>query len=439
MVLKTRRLLFYSLLVLFVMAAIFAIFYAVGFRIDFENFLITETGGIYVKSSPVDVHISLDGGEVKNEAGILDSGTLIDDLSPGQYTLQITLDEYSAWQKQVEVLPSAVTVFDSITLVSNKRDLVSQEITNFMYANNSFLSDEGDEIRFDGSKIAGSQILYFTENGSVVTLDEDTKTYYLSNIFDTTSSLDLSATFNNLKESQLNLPGVVSIQRIVPYPSDDRRFVVMTERALYTLDAEGLKIDLISTSTTHFAVSGNQVVFVDKSGISTHNLLIDSQSLISDKEASQIKSLIAEPSLDNIFILRNSGELTHIDFDLATTTVIATGVSYFSTSPNYEFILFVDTKGDLNIFDLDWKGEEGGKQLIPVTNVSAGVTEILWYGNNTHLFIKDNLERLRFVEISEFSPVNEVLISEGVNSFVYDREQESLYYSTDAGLYKLEI
>jgi len=65
MTLKTRRLLFYSSLLFFLIAAALVIFYAMGFRIDFENKLIQETGGIYVKSNPVDVEIRLMANRLK--------------------------------------------------------------------------------------------------------------------------------------------------------------------------------------------------------------------------------------------------------------------------------------------------------------------------------------------------------------------------------------
>ena len=58
----------------------FLVAYSFGLKLDFKNLALEKTGGIYLKSEPPDVLIFLDNQAVKNQSGILQSGTLIDNL-----------------------------------------------------------------------------------------------------------------------------------------------------------------------------------------------------------------------------------------------------------------------------------------------------------------------------------------------------------------------
>ncbi|OGY58617.1 MAG: hypothetical protein A3C03_02505 [Candidatus Colwellbacteria bacterium RIFCSPHIGHO2_02_FULL_45_17] len=439
MTLKTRRLLFYSSLLFFLIAAALVIFYAMGFRIDFENKLIQETGGIYVKSNPVDVEIRLDGEQIKNEAGILDTGTLIDDLRPGEYQLVINLADYSEWKKNIDVKHSAVSIFDSVVLVAQNREKIRDEVDGFYFANDLFVTESSGAIEFDGESITGNEIAHFTENGIVITKDSDTGDYYLSNIFDLNPSVNLTAMFNSLKEAQLALQGAVSIVKIQPYPYDDRRFVVLTERAIYTLDTEGLLVSQIDSSASDFIVSQNEVYWINDAGMFAYNLLLDTKTVVYDGETGNILQWNADSSAKKITILENNGELLSIDNKEATTTTMSTDATYFDASPGGRFLVFVESTGLTSVYDFEWEEGDRGKQEISLVTLDTPVKKVIWYIGNTHLFIKTSDNILRFVEIDSFLPTNEVSISEDVGDFAYDSDGESLYYANDSGLWRLEF
>lgn len=440
MTLKTRRLLFYFLVFSFVVAAAAIIFYSVGFRIDFKNQLIVETGGIYIKSRPVDVDINLNGEVIKNDAGIFNSGTLMDNLGPGVHHLVLNIDGYSGWQKNIDVLPGVVSVFDSIVLISNNaREKIYEKVDEFRFINGLFITQSEGSIEFDGASIVGDKIVHFTENGNVVTQSNRNGNYYLSNIFDLGSSLNLSLMFNNLKETRLGLPGAVQIVKIAPYPFDDRRFVIMTGRAIYTLHTEDLEIEQIDPSAEDFIVSGNEVFWINDSGISSYNFLFGTKSLIDDGLIENIKLIDADSSGDKLMVLDGTGLLKYVDRDSATTTIISDNTTYFSLAPNDRLLTFVDRGGVVRVYDLEWEKGDKDERVIDLITMDTNVDEVAWYENSAYMFIKDNLSNLSFVEINDDSPINEVLISENVNSFVYDSGTKSLYFGNDSGLWQLEI
>ena len=331
MTLKTRRTIFYFLVLLFVIAATLVIFYSMGFRIDFKNFAVTETGGIYVRSNPSDIGIVLDGKQIKNRSGILNSGTLIDDLSPGIYALNIDFDGYASWQKDVKVLPGIVSVFDSIVLISNDgREKLMDAVHEFRFANGLLVTRTQDTIEFDGIPITGDKIIDFTDGGNVITQDIASENYYLSNISDLESSLNLTMMFNNLKETRLDLHGAVSIVEIAPYPFDDSRFVVMTARALYVLNTDDLEIEQIGEQTNDFFVANDEVFWVNDEGLWSYGLVLGNKSLIDNSFTKSDDIRKVDASDDRLIVLRGSGALSYIDRDSLNTTTTYVTARYFS-------------------------------------------------------------------------------------------------------------
>lgn len=440
MTLKTRRLLFYLSVFFFVIAATAVIFYSIGFRIDFKNKIITETGGIYVKSKPPNAEITLDEESVKNQSGILSAGTFIDNLVPGMHHLVLNLDGYSGWQKDTPVLAGSVSVFDYVVLIPNElRVKLMESVDSFAFANGVFVTETGGVVKLDEAELIGNEIVHFTEEGTVITKDSSTDTYYLSDIFDLSSSLNLNAIFNNLKETRLGLPGAVPIKKIQPYPSDDSRFVVMTGKAIYSVDTNGLEIRLIDSSASDFIISGNQLFWINDSGIKNLNLLFDTSAAVSADEAENIKSMSSNSAGDSVFLLNRDGTLKHINLKTATSTVISTNVDMFSLSPNDKMLSFVEKDGLLKIYYLDWEEGDNGKQVVELITLESEATEISWYTNLSYLFVKDTSNRLKFIEIDRYAPINEVIISEDVNNFVYDGKTKTLYYGNNSGVWKLEI
>jgi len=286
MTLKTRRFIFYTFLFAFILAAFGIVFYSMGVRIGFKDFTLIETGGIYIKSDPADAPINVNGKFIKSDAGILKSGTLIDDLAPENYTVTVNKDNYRTWKKNINVESGAVSVFDSIVLVPNDGKIkLYDAVDGFYFQNGEFIFRSSSTLSFDESVIAGDEVVYFTDGGSVLSLDRENETYYLSNLANPTSSVDINLIFNDLKAIRLGLSGAVPIVKIEPYPFDDGRFVIMTAKALYALDVDNLNIEQIDTSVSAFFIEGNEVFWINDEGLFSFHLVFRAKSIVANAEA----------------------------------------------------------------------------------------------------------------------------------------------------------
>jgi hypothetical protein len=117
MTLRTRRKIFYTLVVLFFVLGGGVVFYAQGWRLDFSTWHFEKIGGIYIRSYPQDASIYLNGKSIENQSGFLSPGTLISDLLPRTYNVSLKSTGYDNWEENASVLPSLVVQFKSAVLI----------------------------------------------------------------------------------------------------------------------------------------------------------------------------------------------------------------------------------------------------------------------------------------------------------------------------------
>jgi len=156
---KTRTILFGICAFLFVLTAPSVIFYSQGYRIDFANKKIVQTGGFYFKATPrsVQVHIN---GKLKDTTSLFTSSSLIENLMPKTYAVEISKEGYYSWQKTLKVKEKQVTEAKNITLVPKIPDLAKlefdqKEIENTVsqYAPSATSSDRQKIVKADQHEI----------------------------------------------------------------------------------------------------------------------------------------------------------------------------------------------------------------------------------------------------------------------------------------------
>ena len=110
MTLLTRRLIFYALVIIFILATPPTIFYAMGYTFDWQKKALLQTGGFYFKSSPANAEVLIDGENNKT------TPRLISRLLPKTYSIEIIQDGFYPWRKNLEVSPKLVTEARNIIL-----------------------------------------------------------------------------------------------------------------------------------------------------------------------------------------------------------------------------------------------------------------------------------------------------------------------------------
>jgi hypothetical protein len=108
---KTRRIIFYFFVLIFIIFVPLIIFYALGYTFDWEEKTIVATGGIYLKSAPsgADIYINnIPKGKTTK---------LIRRLAPKIYDVEITKTDFHSWYKELTVEPELVAKANNILLI----------------------------------------------------------------------------------------------------------------------------------------------------------------------------------------------------------------------------------------------------------------------------------------------------------------------------------
>ncbi len=406
--------------------------YSFGIKLDLTNLTFSETGGIYIKSTPAEVEICLDGKKIKNTSSFFQAGTLVDNLREREYRLVLRDDGYFDWQKNVKVSPSLVNVFDSIVMVPQKEPVkIAEPADKIELLGDILITERNKSIYADGVKIPGSKIVDTTPNDSVITYDNGNKNYYLISLSNPNSYLNINDIFNNLKEDKLGLFGTVSILKVTFHPFNKDRLIVRSRGALYNIDTSRSTIEKVADGTTEFKTQGNNLFFYISDGLYRYNLIFRTTTKLAP--LSDLKTIkdFAGTSSGGVVTLYQSGELDLIFGD--NPVKIADKAKLFAVSDSGKLIAFGDNDQSLHVYDTD---------KLKYANIKNGVagnlSKIVWYKDNNHLLLQSD-DSLYFSEISEIDPVNSFKIASNIKDFSYDEDKNTVYINSTGGVLKYEI
>lgn len=123
---RTRTIIFWSAVVVFVIGSYGFIGYASGYRFDWENFRFHETGTVYLETTPAKSEIFVNGNYV-DSTSFLASSYAYKFLLPGKYTFEVRKQNRLSWRKTVEVAAQNVNHFIHIYLPPEHVDFFISE------------------------------------------------------------------------------------------------------------------------------------------------------------------------------------------------------------------------------------------------------------------------------------------------------------------------
>ena len=149
---KTRKILFFGCAILFVLFAPLAIIYSQGYRINFSpeegEKIITQTGGLFLKIQPRQAKVYIDG-KLKENTDFFFGSLLVENLLPGKYAIEVRKEEYSSWQKTLEIKEKTVTEAKDIVLFPENPGIetLAENIQDFWFSpdQKKLIFEEEDE------------------------------------------------------------------------------------------------------------------------------------------------------------------------------------------------------------------------------------------------------------------------------------------------------
>lgn len=239
MIRKKRKLFFYILAIIFIVATPFILGYSLGYNFDFTKQTLQRTGGIFIKSRIGSLSIFLNGQFIK-ETSFISGGALITNLSSGEYILRLEKSGYTPWSKIVKVEPSLVTELRNILVMPRNIDRATstkEEIALFKnIAAATHYQDDGFRITQTDDLIQNTGTTTITHATKVHSFYKDGDTIIFINKNGFVATLDLV----NKDLNTLGRPGLVLGDKKIEFvPSPARDFILKDESGgIFILDAE---------------------------------------------------------------------------------------------------------------------------------------------------------------------------------------------------------
>jgi hypothetical protein len=433
MTLRTRKVLFYGLVALFLVVGTGVVLYAQGWRLDLSTFKAEKVGAIYIRSYPDDAAIFIDGKSIQNKSGFLSPGTFISNLFPKSYTVTLKEQGYDAWSENALVAPSMVVQMKYAVLVPSNATSVaiiaSPTVQSFFEAGGNIIATNASSsaILWRGKKIAA---------GAIISHSTDLKNFIYQDAAGSYILYDLTeATTTNLTPVLKSIGATTKmITSITIDPYDATRVIVQTPQNISAIDLSNsddiidianatrgqrlqpplaISQSLFAWTQFNIASDTSQVVIYDKfAGNITDNSLVITGAI---KELKWIDG-------GTLGIVEANGELYRYNVGAEQLAKIADDVrDFYPTNDGTELATLEDNSVEIFSFTTT------DYYRFNLPNVAAAQS-LAWYKDDTHLFVSypDHVSLLDLADLSLRNFITVSAVSQGSAPF-YDVSQNALY------------
>jgi len=417
---KTRTILFLVFLILFLAITPTVVLYSQGYRINFNpsdnGKIITQTGGLYLKTEPKQSEIYLDG-KLAKKTDFLFGSVLIDNLLPKEYKIEVKKTRFISWEKTLEIKEKEV-----------------QEVRNIVL----FPKDQNFNV--------------LLERVEKVWLSPDQKKMVLEEINENGWALKLYDLAKNIKSKLIDeidiSPKGADLMNLTFSENSKEAFLEagVTEKLKYfTLNIEKIPPVAIenkfavSTTSENIIVSkkiNNDIYYLDNSGY----LFRNAEKLNPIPFQIKYETEYALETFQNSIFLKEDKNLYQFNPGSKTFEEISGETNGFKISPDGKKLVYFS---DYEIWILYLKDAFEGQQKkagdkVFLMRVSEKIGDCQWLNNNYMVFNSGN--NIKIIETDDRDRINIVDLGELKNPTLYWSNYDGkLYILSGGNLYSSDI
>lgn len=423
--LTKRRIIFYSLVLLFFVAGSYAVASALGFAITAREGVL-RTGSLFLASIPRDATITIDGTPAKETPGLLSGGTLIKNLFPASYEVRVEHPGRTPWHAILPISAGLVTRATDIFLWPRTASAtpVAAGIESFaLSAGIPLLRTARGILTLDGMRMPGSEVV-FASNDTATLITRAGEEVYLAPTGGRNAAVNLTSLFQSLKERELRLPGKVPIVEVRPHPFSRGKILITSKTSLYSLDVNRVSLERLAgvSEIAATAWSDSEVLLLDANGSLTAVDLVFRTVQTVPFTSSTVHRLASAAEGRVIISLTAEGELAAYERATGARTVIAEGVRAFAVSPGGDRIAYA--RGDaIAVYFLE---RYEGDTIVPkghtlsLAGGYAAPRDLTWEAPFSRyvFFLSDG--ELIAAEVGFYGEQNHTVLARNVRSFAID-------------------
>lgn len=421
---RTRTILFWACVILFLTAAPTVVLYSQGYRINLRPAegakIITQTGGLFLKVVPKQTEVYVNG-ELKNKTDFFFGSVLIGNLLPGKYEVEVQKDGFYPWTKTLQIQEKQVTEAKSIFLFPKELswNVLSKGIDNF------WVSPDENKIILQETSTSTSGIWFL----KLFDLDKSLKSQLISETNISRNGADLLDVQFSDNPNVLSLKTAVNEQ--IKYYSLD---IGKTTPLLTSQKAATTSADIVAQEKI-----GNDSYYLDDKGFLFKNgNKITDQSFPVKQETDYFLQVLG----DAVFLKENqtlfelnpqTKSLDQLPFESVNSLKLSPNGKDLAVVCDHEiWILFLQD-------EMTQPQRKTGDKILLI-RLSDQINGCYWL-NNSYLTVFDSGNKLRISEIDDRSSTNVVEIkspaqdSAGTAEIFWSKTNKSFYLVTDGTLY----
>ncbi|MDD2696712.1 MAG: hypothetical protein PHE52_00945 [Candidatus Pacebacteria bacterium] len=409
---KTRRIIFLTLLALFLLIAPAAILYSQGYRIDLENRKVTNTGGLFLKIIPKQAEVYLNG-TLEKKTDFFFGSILIENLLPRKYQIEIKKDGFYSWQKNLEIKEREVTEAKNIVLFPQtiNFDVINQGTESFWFS-----PDQKKIILKEKEQLGWALKLY--------ELDKKIKSRLIGETDISLKEADLmNLTFSD--DSKKAYLEVGTREQIKNFTLEiDKTPAVLTETEPTPPPVED--------SLAYKEMNNNDVYYLDETGF----LFKNGEIITSDPFPVKQETEYSLEVFANYIFLKESDNLYLFNPESKNFDNFAGGVNILKVSPDLKKLAYVSNNEIWILFladTYDQPAKSAGEKVFLV-RLSDKINDLFWITSDHLVFSAGN--KIKISEIDNRDGINIVEIAETKTPEIFWSESEKrLYILTESILY----
>jgi len=411
---RIRRILFFVFFSIFISIAPILTLYVQGYRLDFENKRLTQTGGLFIKTiTPKQAEVYLDN-KLAAKTDFFFSSTLIENLLPKIYNIRVQKQDYYAWEKNLEVKEKQVVEARSIVL---------------------FPKDPGFELISSGIK----NIWFSKDKKRAVIKEENENTWNLE-----LYNLEKNVKSHLLKETDFYKAGAELIS--LDFTDDNNLFIeVAIKEQINYFEVDIKKIPplltkveelqpLVENAVTYQILNGS-VYYIDNSGY-----LYKADESLSSKEKITNEPLNIKQETEyklhifnRIIFLQEEKTFYLLNQDKKIFEKFSENTNFLKISPDKRKIAYV-SGSEIKVFFLEeqtFQPRRQSKETIFLVRLSENIKDISWINPDYLILITNNA--LKITEIDNRDRVNIIDIATVENPQVFLDLKAKKFYLLDRG------
>ena len=443
---KTRQILFYIFVVIFLTLTPAISFYASGYKLG-SGLNLQKTGILIVDSEPSSAFIYIDGKIqqdffnkiMKSEEGFITTPQKIKNLLPGEYNIKIDKDGYWPWEKKLTIKPGESTFAEDIILFRKNLPMLVENNTidnnKTILVNDKLISVNNEKISIIGEDEAALSAP-LTE-----AVSEDIK------VSPSKNKIIAGRFIYNLKDlnsSPINLNEFIGAKATnIQWGNDDNKILYINNSSINLFDTGAKKFTTISDNQDYddYLAKNDYIYFLTKTISASELNIFDTNKNEIIKKISLPLSSYAFKNADykniNLYDIRH--ETLYIIDPLSPFKPLQETINNIKQS----FWQDENTLIYANDFEI-WSFDFGLSKKTLITRIGSKIKTVLPHADKNYiLFSTDTDVNILELDDREKYNITKVIGLDKINNLLINGDGDLIYFSSkignQEGVFKLEI